>query len=766
MQKNSLKKFFLTLLLTETLIFSPTSFAETCSYTNDSDLAAQQTACLTDSSKQWDCKLNRCITPQSVIEARNQIQTCLNLPESTDAEKTAKKACMDNKAKEVTGVQGGFKEQSNSLAKTAYGFSVGMALINSTATKDSNSFCTSKSIFKAAAYGAIAGELYQYFFMKKALEKLQEDYKKGVIKEGAAFEAQVKAFEFLRDEQKAIADMASKKKMLYTALTIAYGAAMAVAILESLPTPLMKPPCTAASTPSNQTQPTNSGPEAAPPAEEINSPSADQASTSQGNLHRTNFDYRNFSAHKIIAQTQILKADTALNSFFIFQEQLDFLDGQVSISPSVDAYHQVAQANVIDEKQSLTFKEILANAFNYAFPQAQAAGAVSEFLPILLGAAGGAAAIKYGSGDLLSKLNSSPGIAVVSGVCSFMSMSLSSEASRVKDQASSNVKKIEEIIAKFKSDMAQFCPKSGDRDDMNKPECFCYTSNNEKNTTRVNSQTCQNYWAWKEHNYAKAASNYDALKIPNQGCIDLAGKLDSTCACRKVTNTKTGTNGCLKSNLSSYNLGSLGTMSGLTQAAQIIDSANQGDLAGANVESSVLGKNAANTQKMLDSLLSQAASKNVNIPSPKDSQFREKFLAALTPNSLLEASRAGAIGANNNPTSLRPDIPAINEAVKKSGLPAGEDYQGGANKGKKASSDNFTIPNISGDSSNSNTQDKVVEGFMDKEREFKVNDIVKDEGVPIWTILSNRYMTSGYRRLFEDNSQPQVKPTAAGAVKQ
>ncbi len=740
MQKNSYKNLFLTLLVAESLIFTPSSFADTCTYTNDPDLTAQQTACKSDTSKIWDCKLNRCITSQAVINIRNEAQSCMNLPESTDAEKVAKKACMDNKAKELTGVQGGFTNKSNTLAKTAYGFSVGLALINSFGKDDNSSSCMSKSIFKAAAYGAIAGELYQYFFMKKALEKLQEEYKKGTLKEGAAFEAQVKAFEFLRDEQKAIADMAKKKQVLYTALSLAYGVATAAAVVE-IAWPAMMTPCVGAASGSPKA-PAGGGTSPAPKA-----------------------GYNSTPSNILMAKSQVLKADTALNSFFVFQEQMDFLDNKGTTSPSVENYKQVAQAKVINEKHATTFKEVLALAFNATFPEAQAAGAASEFLPILLGAAGGAAAIKYGSSTFLQQLGNSKGIAVVSGICTFLSTSLSSEAGRTKEQATKNATTIEEIIAKFKADMAQFCPLAGDREDMNKPECFCYTSSNEKNTARVNSETCKKYWDWKEHNYAKAPTDYDALKITPQGCIDLSGKLDTNCACRKVTNTKTGTNGCLKSNLSSFNLGSLGSISGLSQAAQVLDGATQGALSGANVDSATLGKNAANTQKTLDSLLSQAASKGIQVPPVKDANYRDKFLSALTPAGLLEAAKSGAIGTNNNPSSLRPDIPAINEAVKRSGLPTSSDYEGGVGKGKKAANDTFTIPNIGGDSGGTG-QAKVVEGFMEKERVFKDNDIVKDDGVPIWTILSNRYMTSGYRRLFEDGAKPEATPATSGAVKQ
>jgi len=681
MQKKLFLKILLVLLVTYSFLFSYPTFAQSCSYPNDPALSTQQTDCQKDQSKIWNCSLNRCLTVQANLEIRGTTQKCLTLPEGTDAEKSAKKSCMDQTAQELTKVTSGFNESSSPVTKTAMGFSLGLALINSFAKDDKSGTCTSKSIFQAAAYGAIAGELYQYFFMKNALKKLQDDYKKGIIKEGASYEAQVKAFEFLRDEQKAIADVANKKKLLYMALTTAYGAAAAVAIVETA-WPTVMTPCVSAGTP----DPKGKSPATTPPAKPASAPTGVKSAT---------------------------------------------------FNP---------------------FQQIFISAFNTAFPTTLAASGTTDFLSILLGAGAGAAAVTYGSkNSILKNLGNSSGIAVVSSICAFLSGALISESSNTADRAKKNIIVIEEIIAKFKDDIAQFCPISGDRDNMNKPECFCYTTKNEKNPDRVNSETCKKYWEWKGHNYAVAATNYDSLKIPAQGCIDLSGGLDTNCACRKVTNTSTGSNGCLKANYKNINLGSLGTTTDLSQSAEVFDSATQGTLgSGGNIDSAQLGKNAANVQKAMDSLLAQAASKNLSTPPVKDEGIRNKFLAALATPALIKASQNGALAANNNPALLRSDLPGINEAELKSGLTIADEYQSGAGKIKKATNDSYTIPSIGGDSNNSNG--KVVEGFMDKERAFKNEDIVKDNGVPIWTILSNRYMTSGYRRLFDDKSTPENSP--------
>lgn len=741
MQKSFFLKFSLSLILAQCLLLAPTQSAWACSYPDDEALAKQQTECQKNPSMQWDCKLNRCITPQTVVDMRVKNQACIDLPETTKEELAAKKACMDQRAESETGVKGGQTPKgSGFMVKAAYTMSVGLALINSFSTMAEGDSCTSKTIFNATAYGAIAGELYQYFFLKKSLEKLQKNYKDGIIKEGAAFEAQVKAFEYLRDEQDAIADIAKKKQILYTTLAAGYGAATAVALVEI-------------STLMTKCKGYNSA-----PLENNKKPFTGSFSYVDWNLN-----------NKSIATAQIINSDSALNALFNFKEQMDFLEGKNSFSPEIQAYNELKKQNLVQTEDKNTFKEVLRLAVNSAFPEAKAEGmfsGASEFLSALFGKDATGAAEKSGVKDYLNKLGSSEGIAVVSAVCSGLSFKLASESAKEKKNALERKKMIEEIIAKFRADMAQFCTEK-DRQDINKPECFCYTAKFEKSADRVNSETCKKYWDWKGHNYFKAAGNYDPAAVPSQGCIDMSKNLDRNCSCKNTVNSKTGVNNCLKSNLSKIDLGNLGAVTGLSNTGTQLDSIYQGNLGSGSVDSDTIGKNAANTQKVIDSLLKQAESKNIKMPPVKDEKYLNALTAQLTPKSVLDAAKGSILASNANPSSLRQDLPGIEEALKKSGL-SSSDYEGGTGKGKKAGADSFSIPSFGNQgSSDSSGQGKVVEGFMNQEREFKDEDIVKDDGVPIWSILSKRYMTSGYRRLFDEATPPAAAtPATKEAVKQ
>lgn len=665
MCKNLFGRYFIAFITIQALVLASSSNAwASCTYSNDAELAAQQTACAKDSSKQWDCKLNRCVTLQSVVDARAKAQVCLDMPETTDAELAAKKACMNQYAESETGVKGGQQVKGSGLAMGAYGLSVAMAVINLTAKKSNGSSCMSKTIFNASAVAAVAGELYQYFLLQKNLKKLQEEYKKGIIQKGASFEAQMKAFEYLRDEQGEIASIAKKKQILYTVLAAGYGAATAVAVGELIGWP--KPPCESTNTSSD------------------------------------------------------------------------------------------AKASNTNDQNTQTKPEAKADPKSGGATKAE--GAFGKMLE------GGAEIATNVGKSVLGNIGSSKGIAVAGGLCSGISFKLMAESKKTRENADKNKKLIEEIIKKFKDDMAQFCPNSGDRDDMNKPECFCYLSNGGQNPERVNSQTCKNFYAWKEHNYYKAAGNYNPNAASSTGCIDLSGNLDRDCSCKNVTNTKTGSNGCLKSNLSSVNLGSLGTMTSLPSVASQLDGIYSGNLSSAgDVDTSSIAKNAANTQRGIDSLLSQAKQKKISMPPIRNEGLQNRLISALAPKALLDKAQGGALSATNG-NMTRENMPAVDEAIKKAGLNL-TDYEGGAGKGAKkgSSGDGYFIPNMN--NQESTTSGKVVEGFMNQERAFKDEDIVKDDGVPIWTIISNRYMTSGYRRLFEEET-PSQETTSKEAVKQ
>src|SRR5690606_10488317 len=77
--------------------------------------------------------------------------------------------------------------------------------------------------------GSFVGDMYLKFTAKKVFDDLNKDYE---TIEGDTYEKQVEAFNYLEDEQNAVAEYAKKHATAYKIYTAAYGAATAVALVE------------------------------------------------------------------------------------------------------------------------------------------------------------------------------------------------------------------------------------------------------------------------------------------------------------------------------------------------------------------------------------------------------------------------------------------------------------------------------------------------------------------------------------------------------
>ena len=202
--------------------------ATTCSYDDDAYMKEEQSKC-TESSREWICELNRCMTKANAIDTRNQLNQCASLTESAQV-----KACIDNLANQKSGEPDIDYSASGKegLAQTAYGMSLGLVTIGFL-SKESKAKCLSKTILTGAGLGFIAMEIYQYFLLKDKLEKYRKEYREKEIAD-ATYNAQVDAFIYLKREQELIRDIAKKKYYIHLTLTAAFGTASAVALYEML----------------------------------------------------------------------------------------------------------------------------------------------------------------------------------------------------------------------------------------------------------------------------------------------------------------------------------------------------------------------------------------------------------------------------------------------------------------------------------------------------------------------------------------------------
>lgn len=362
----------------------------------------------------------------------------------------------------------------------------------------------------------------------------------------------------------------------------------------------------------------------------------------------------------------------------------------------------------------------------------------------LIGAAGGAAIGLTGK-KWLDMLRTSAGIAVISGVCAVISNKLSGEFKDLKSQADSNAKKIAETLAKFEETMKKSCP-SG-RDDLNEPQCYCYTTDGEKNSERSNSETCQALWSKTETNYYVEDKD-EKPKSEEVGCITIAGDFDKNCDCKKFID-KNGENACYKATSNVSSLGTLGAELGLQTLSNGVESIASGNYGyGSLIGDSNLKRQAAKTNKIVGRLIEQINKKRKK-PIVIDENLTNSIIRSIANKEVMAQKDNNILGkgilslGGKKPNSKGAAI--VKKALKKAGLDK-INFKGG--KGTKKSIDEKDEFAFMG---KTHMRGKVMKNsFMNKKYNYRDNDVVNRMDMTLWQILTNRYNQSGLRLLFKN----------------
>lgn len=189
-------------------------------------VAEQRAACEEQPSKRWDNKRNMCVTTQESKATRDRFRECEKL------EGAARKACTDSLAENESGVSSGQGEDGDSILMM--NLAIG-GIMGATAFLDGG-VCTSKWILIGTSVVALAGDFFYKKDAEESLEELQEKYKAEQA-DANAFNAQKRSFEYLRDEQLAIKELAEKRANMYYLMAAGYGAAAAYGVYEAITTP-------------------------------------------------------------------------------------------------------------------------------------------------------------------------------------------------------------------------------------------------------------------------------------------------------------------------------------------------------------------------------------------------------------------------------------------------------------------------------------------------------------------------------------------------
>lgn len=211
----------LTALMSSSLLFADDAAVEKI-------MADQLAACAKNTSMEWSASLNRCVTKAKALETRNETKACEGL-ESLEA----KKACHLQIATKNAGVS----DDPNKVGEKVSSLQSQSAVINAATTivsalnffakEGAGSNCMSKSILGVTSLGGFATDIYLKIQTKKKLKGLQDKYVVG--DNDNTYATQVKALEYLKEEQTVVKKIASAEKKRQMLLMIGYGAAAATA---------------------------------------------------------------------------------------------------------------------------------------------------------------------------------------------------------------------------------------------------------------------------------------------------------------------------------------------------------------------------------------------------------------------------------------------------------------------------------------------------------------------------------------------------------
>lgn len=196
-------------------------------------------------TQRFDEKLNRCVSTESTLKNQSEYKECEGKSSSEE-----RSACYEQKAKEQVakvensgnynkGVQDDLDKSK--IPETIMNSSFATASIWAMIGKDKNaSSCTSTKIFAATSTISVVKNLFLEKDIKDKTGKMAENFDKESKAASNMKDAQVRAFDYLEEEQKYLQKYANDQKKLYNYITMGYVAAGAMAAYEGVTTAFMQ----------------------------------------------------------------------------------------------------------------------------------------------------------------------------------------------------------------------------------------------------------------------------------------------------------------------------------------------------------------------------------------------------------------------------------------------------------------------------------------------------------------------------------------------
>lgn len=197
----------------------------------DKIMEEQKTKCSSNTSMEWNSTLNRCVGKAAARAQRNEAIECEGI---TDV--AAKEKCHLASVEKTSGLSSdtGSLNQGNTTgsmvlngAAAAY---TAVSMLTENGMKLESSSCTSKNILGVTSVAGFASDIY---LKKKAKDKVKDlEGKYQLEKTTSGYQGQVKAFEYLKEEQQTVVDIAKMEKKRNMLLMAGYALAAGFAAYE------------------------------------------------------------------------------------------------------------------------------------------------------------------------------------------------------------------------------------------------------------------------------------------------------------------------------------------------------------------------------------------------------------------------------------------------------------------------------------------------------------------------------------------------------
>lgn len=220
------------LLIILTIFMTPLHVHADPNSTADEKMLAQRSACQANTAMEWSEKLNRCVGKVAARETRNETKSCSQLTDPAAMEKCHLGIAEKNSglSSDPNKLSTGGSTKSMILNGSIAAAYVIISFISKKGIKGITSGCTSKKILGITSAAGLASDVYLKMSAKKKVKELENKYV--LDKTSSAYEAQVKALEYLKEEQETVVKISGLEKKRNMALMAGYGAAAAFAAYE------------------------------------------------------------------------------------------------------------------------------------------------------------------------------------------------------------------------------------------------------------------------------------------------------------------------------------------------------------------------------------------------------------------------------------------------------------------------------------------------------------------------------------------------------